>query len=70
MFKPRPDALVGEGLENTETGDGLYKAPRLNPVAMEDEMDAAHEKRRMRDERKRAAQSDLVSDWDALPNLN
>lgn len=43
-----------------DDGPALYKAPRLNPVAMEEDIDASNDRQRKRDERKRAAQSELV----------
>ncbi|GMH40230.1 hypothetical protein BSKO_08134 [Bryopsis sp. KO-2023] len=62
QFAPRPDALITEGDLELENGDGIYKAPKLNPVAMEEDMEAANEQRRRVEERKRAAQSDLVNE--------
>ena len=63
QFKPRPGQLVaGSGAAGAE--GGAYRPPKLNPVSMDGPEDregkSARERRREKEMRRRAAQSDLV----------
>ena len=69
QYRPNPDALVSKvaaAKDSDQTAqDGLYRPPRLNPVAMEDDPDKEYhrrEKRAAADKARRLAQSDLVKD--------
>lgn len=64
-FRPNPDLLVSKLDEDTETGGGLYRPPKIAPMAMEEEAnprDSRNKARAEREARKRASRSSFVKE--------
>ena len=77
QFRPNPSALVSRieaPKAGADAGPGVYKPPRLNPMAMEDDPDRDHNKRKRRQAENQARKSsrnellrDLAREVDDAP---